>query len=72
MPPEIAEALEEEKARTSGTTDPSQVVRFVHFTTEVLALKHESSILGQWSNTVHCISVIPLSDTAQNRLKGGF
>ena len=23
-------------------------------------------------NAIHCISVIPLSDTARNRLKGGF
>ena len=30
MPPEIAEALEEEKARApSGTADPYEVIRFV-------------------------------------------
>ena len=25
-----------------------------------------------FTQQVHCISVIPLSDTARNRLKGGF
>ena len=38
MPSEIAEALEEEKARTSGTTEPSQVIRFEQFKSESVTL----------------------------------
>ena len=39
---------------------------------EVLALEHESRIIGQWSNPVQYKSVITLSDKAQNWFKHGY
>ena len=50
MPSEIAEALEEEKARTSGTTEPSQVIRFEQFISE-------SVTLNDATNTYCCYTV---------------